>query len=246
MSTVWIPTIVAGTAAAGVALRGVLHKITDPQCKAFGKALSAGIPARHSVAITFDDGPSESTPRLLDVLDRYGALSTFFQCGANVERIPEISALTVAAGHEIGNHSFSHPYLALRSKRFIFRELDTTQQLIKGISGKYPVLFRPPYGMRSRALLAVQAQLGLTTVLWSSIACDWKWPVERILQVLMPTIEAGAIICMHDGRRLERNPNILTTVRTLSSILSYLDERDYQFETVSQIVKIPVTSLPDR
>src|SRR5947207_1018165 len=75
---------------------------------------------RRSIALTFDDGPSEGTNQLLEILNRYQAPATFFVCGMNVRRLPGVAHATAAAGHEIGNHSYSHPPLYLRSTRFIY------------------------------------------------------------------------------------------------------------------------------
>src|SRR5882724_9036144 len=78
---------------------------------------------RRSIALTFDDGPSEGTNQLLEILNRLGAPATFFVCGMNVQRLPQVVRATAAAGHEIGNHTYSHPALYLRSHRFISEEL---------------------------------------------------------------------------------------------------------------------------
>src|ERR1700716_402027 len=89
----------------------------------FGPSVWRGPRNRRAVALTFDDGPSESTPQLLDVLASYQVSATFFQCGANVARLPEIARAVQQAGHDIGNHSHTHPLLCFRSPRFIEEEL---------------------------------------------------------------------------------------------------------------------------
>src|SRR5437763_8603475 len=112
---------VAGTVscAAGImayAVRGRSSSLLAP-------SVYKGVSDRRAIALTFDDGPSESTPALLEILGKYGAPATFFQCGANVRRVPEIARQVASAGHEIGNHSDSHPYFHFRSAAFMYREL---------------------------------------------------------------------------------------------------------------------------
>ena len=101
-----------------------------------------GVLARNSerrpIALTFDDGPSESTPALLDILDRFGARATFFQCGANVRRLPDISRAVPESGHEIGNHTDSHPLFPFRSPQFILNEIGAAQESIQQASGARP------------------------------------------------------------------------------------------------------------
>jgi peptidoglycan/xylan/chitin deacetylase (PgdA/CDA1 family) len=85
----------------------------------FGPSVYHGSPARNAVSLTFDDGPSESTPALLKILDEHQAQATFFQCGANVERLGEVARAVAGSGHEIGNHTYSHQPLYLRSSGFM-------------------------------------------------------------------------------------------------------------------------------
>src|SRR5512138_3608518 len=96
----------------------------------FGSSVYRGALDRSSIALTFDDGPSESTPQLLEVLRRHQAPATFFWCGENVRRLPEVARDVVRAGHEIGNHADSHRHLYLRSPRFVKDEVLRAQQTI--------------------------------------------------------------------------------------------------------------------
>src|SRR4051812_18316519 len=94
----------------------------------FGKSLWRGPHSLPALALTFDDGPSESTPAILEILHRHQVAATFFQCGANVERLAAVAGEVRAAGHEIGNHSHTHPILCFRSARFIEEELRRAQE----------------------------------------------------------------------------------------------------------------------
>src|SRR5262245_52320044 len=89
----------------------------------FAPSIWRGPADRCALALTFDDGPSESTPAILEILARHNAAATFFMCGANVDRLPSLTREVASAGHEIGNHSYSHPYLFLRSPGAIRADL---------------------------------------------------------------------------------------------------------------------------
>ncbi|MCL4402814.1 MAG: polysaccharide deacetylase family protein, partial [Acidobacteria bacterium] len=135
----------------------------------FGPSIWHGPRDRAAVALTFDDGPSETTPYLLDLLARHGARATFFQCGANVERLPAVAHAVSAAGHEIGNHSHTHPYFHFQNGAFLENELARAQQAIAAAAGVTPVLMRAPFGVRWFGLRRAQRRLGLTGVMWTVI-----------------------------------------------------------------------------
>src|ERR1700694_1551049 len=106
-----------GVSAAGAA--ALAYAVRSPRSNVFGPSAWHGPRDRRAIALTFDDGPSESTPAVLELLHRYRASATFLQCGLNVRRLPQISREVLAAGHEIGNHSYTHLLLALRSPGMI-------------------------------------------------------------------------------------------------------------------------------
>ncbi|MBZ5626497.1 MAG: polysaccharide deacetylase family protein, partial [Acidobacteriia bacterium] len=97
---------------------------------------------------TFDDGPSEGTTEILDILARYRVPAAFFQCGANVERLPAVARAVQQAGHAIGNHSHTHPPFCFRSPRFMEQDVRRAQETIETHSGRRPDLFRAPFGVR--------------------------------------------------------------------------------------------------
>ena len=195
-----------------------------------------GVRSRSSVALTFDDGPSESTPELLEILERHHVRATFFQCGANVRRLPGVAAAVAAAGHEIGNHSDSHPRFDFCSPDFILGELARAQQTIEEVTGTRPVYFRPPYGVRWFGLRGAQRQLGLVGVMWTRLGRDWRWPSDRIARRLEHGVPNGAILLLHDGRRVHPHPDIRPTLDAVRRIIPWYLERGYQFETVSEIL----------
>src|ERR1700677_2109664 len=167
---------------------------------------------RPALALTFDDGPSESTPALLELLARYNVTATFFMCGQNIRRLKEIARQVAAAGHEIGNHSDSHPPFYFKPPEFIAQELARAQESICQITQVNPRLFRAPYGVRWPGLRRAQARLNLTGVMWTTIGRDWKWPASRISKLLVNNAKNGAIFCLHDGRELQPAPDIRATL----------------------------------
>jgi peptidoglycan/xylan/chitin deacetylase (PgdA/CDA1 family) len=191
---------------------------------------------RRALALTFDDGPSEATPEILEVLARHNAAATFFPCGANVERLPEISRSVADAGHEIGNHSHTHPYLFRQSPRAIERDLRRAQETIQSCAGIRPVWFRAPYGVRWFGLRAAQKRLQLTGVMWTAIGYDWSSRAEEVVARMAAAAANGAILCLHDGRELRPKPDIRETVAAVRNLVPMLLDQGYKFETVSRLL----------
>jgi peptidoglycan/xylan/chitin deacetylase (PgdA/CDA1 family) len=188
------------------------------------------------VALTFDDGPSEGTPAILDVLAQYRAPATFFQVGANVERLPEVARAVAAAGHAIGNHSYAHPLFCFRSPGFIEADLRRAQLAIREHTGIEPEWFRAPFGVRWFGMGRVQRRLSLTGVMWSAIGYDWKRNSDAVFGHLAKRASNGAILCLHDGRELRVRPDIGVTVEAVRRLVPTLLERGYEFETVSRLI----------
>jgi peptidoglycan/xylan/chitin deacetylase (PgdA/CDA1 family) len=187
------------------------------------------------LALTFDDGPSESTPDLLALLDRHHVPATFFQCGANADRLPAAAREVSAARHEIGNHTYSHARLWLRSSGFIETEVARAQQSLAAIHGQPPRLFRAPYGVRWPGLAAVQRRHHLLGVMWTVLGRDWTASAETVAARLERGARPGAIFCLHDGRELAIRPDLSSTLNALRRSLPILLDAGYQFGTVSQI-----------
>ena len=202
----------------------------------FGRSVWRGDPKRRAIALTFDDGPSESTPELVAILAQYGVAATFFQVGANVERLPEVARAVAASGHEIGNHSHTHPFFYFRSPDFIAGELRRAQESIQTHTGASPKYFRAPFGVRWFGLGRAQRALGLTGVMWTAIGYDWKRNSDAVFTHLANRVSNGAILCLHDGRELCAKPDIRATVEAVRRLVPALLERGYEFETVSRLL----------
>ncbi|MEP6901354.1 MAG: polysaccharide deacetylase family protein [Actinomycetota bacterium] len=191
-----------------------------------GKTVWCGNGNNNSVALTFDDGPSPDTEKLLDVLRAAKVKATFFLLGENVEKYPEIARRIAAEGHEIGNHSFSHPIFLFCTASKTRSELAKTQEIIKKVTGVKPKLMRPPCGVRSRAYFAAAQELGLQTIQWSDTGFDWKKiSSEQIARNILETVQSDSIILLHDGDCAKIN-NRLATVTAVPLILKGLEGKN--------------------
>jgi peptidoglycan-N-acetylglucosamine deacetylase len=226
-----LPVIGATAGALAWAVRGKSSSLLAP-------SVWKGPRSGRAIALTFDDGPSESTPRILELLAAHNARATFFMCGANAARLPAIARQVAAAGHEIGNHSFCHSRFDFRAREFMRVDIDDAQQAIAAAAGVTPSLFRAPYGVRWFGLGAVQRELGLTGVMWSVIGLDWKLPPERVSKRLLAAASNGAIFCLHDGREKLQDPDVSATTGALTTLLPALRTKGFDLVTVSELLNI--------
>ncbi len=221
--------LAAGAGIFAWAVRGRSSSLLAP-------SIAAGPRNRKAIALTFDDGPSETTPALCDLLEQHNARATFFQIGRHVERLPDISRRVLAAGHELANHSYSHSPFYLRHRHFIEDEVYLAQDAIYRTTGVAPIWFRPPYGCRWFGLREAQRQQNVTTVMWTSIARDWTLDATAIHRRLRAAARNGAILCLHDGREMKENPDIANTVEAVRRLLPELREKGFELVTVSDLL----------
>ena len=225
-------------ACAGLAAGVFAYAAMWPGSRIFGKALIA--PKRpDELALTFDDGPNATwTPRLLEILARHDVRATFFLLGSRAEGKPELVRRIAAAGHVIGNHSWSHPNLARTSASRVREELERTNETLEQITGMPVNFFRPPFGARRPAVLRIARELGLTPVLWNAMTSDWSEPsAERIAEQLTKAIEGqrrhgyAANIVLHDGGHRDPAANREPSV-TAAGMLIERYKATHQFVTV--------------
>ncbi|MFI7700261.1 polysaccharide deacetylase family protein [Nonomuraea sp. NPDC049480] len=177
------------------------------------------------VALTFDDGPGRYTDALLRQLAAYRAQATFFVVGQNVAAYPGILRRTVAAGHEIGNHTWSHADLTRLSAAGVRAQLARADQMIKAVTGMVPRLVRPPYGAMNAA---VRRQTSRPMVMWSVDTLDWLHrDSARVTRKAVKSVRPGSVILFHDIHP--------TTVRAMPQVLKALSKRGYKFVTVSRL-----------
>jgi len=183
------------------------------------------------IAMTFDDGPSSAnTPRLLEILKQRNIKATFFLIGQNAASNPEIVRRILADGHEVGNHSWTHPQLSKLSDDRVTTEINKTQDAIKEASGFTPTLLRPPYGaITARQREWIESQFGLSIILWSVDPFDWKRPGASVItQRILSQVRPGAIILSHDIHK--------QTVDAMPATLDGLIAKGYKFVTVTQLI----------
>ncbi len=161
-------------AAGAAAVAGTLtYAGLSPGSQLFGSTLIAGNDPTEA-ALTYDDGPNDSaTSALLDLLAAHNVRATFFMLGKYVRQRPELARRVHAAGHLIGNHTETHPWLHYQRERVIREELLACNQALEDALGSPVRYFRPPHGARRPAVLRIAAELGLTTVQWNVMARDW-------------------------------------------------------------------------
>jgi len=183
------------------------------------------------IAMTFDDGPSAAnTPRLLDLAAKDHIKLTFFLIGENAARYPKLVQRELAEGHEVGNHSYTHPDLAKMSDDAVRSEIQKTQDAIIAASGYKPVLMRPPYGaLTPRQRQWVARDFGFKIILWEVDPLDWKNPgpsvvASRIIAATRP----GYIILSHDIHS--------QTVDAMPVVFDTLLAKGYKFVTVSELL----------
>jgi peptidoglycan/xylan/chitin deacetylase (PgdA/CDA1 family) len=202
----------------------------------FAPSIYRGDPSRRTVALTFDDGPSEGTPAILEILDRHQVKATFFQCGANVLRLPAIARQVASAGHEIGNHSHTHSPMYLKPANSILQEFGRAQNAILEVTGVRPAFLRAPYGARWFGFAEAQRQLHLTGVMWTVLGRDWKRSGDEVAETILRRTVNGAILCLHDGRELQRSPGIAATIEAVRLVVPALRDQGCQFETLTQLI----------
>ena len=203
-----------------------------PSSTFFRPVLIRGPREGKRVALTFDDGPSPPfTEQILAILREQQVPATFFLCGRNVEKHPDLVRRLLAEGHAVGNHTYSHPYLFFKSRRRMAEEIDHAQDVIESVAGSRPVLFRPPCGARWFGLVPTLRARGMHMVLWSAAGYDWKKDVEGITRSALRELKPGAVLLLHDGRETRPASEIdrSRTVAALPAIIAGTRQRGYTF-----------------
>ncbi len=169
-----IATAAAALTAAGLLASGCTYAALSAESQLFGKTLIAS-GNQNEIALTYDDGPNDIvTERLLDVLAVHNVRATFFLIGRYVRQRPQIARAIASAGHLIGNHTMTHPWLAWQSSARIRQELTDCNALLQDTLGIPIRYFRAPHGARRPAVLSIARSLGLTPVQWNIIPRDWQ------------------------------------------------------------------------
>ncbi len=186
------------------------------------------------IALTFDDGPHPRlTGRILDILERYQIKATFFMVGVNVTNYPDAAKAVLAAGHEVGNHTYTHSHLQNMSEDELFRELNMCEDVLDEVCGYRPHLFRPPQGAVNVSVEQCVEEKDYTMILWSLDTRDWEnKDTTRIVNRVLSHVGSGDIILMHDYIGTKSH-----TPQALEILIPRLLERGYEFVTVSELLE---------
>jgi peptidoglycan/xylan/chitin deacetylase (PgdA/CDA1 family) len=191
------------------------------------------------IALTFDDGPHKTlTPKLLDLLAAHHMKATFFVVGQNAADHPDILKRAVREGHEIANHSWSHPNLGKMSDEAARREVQKTDDAIFAAIGKHPTLMRPPYGsITARQKRWMHDDFGYRIIIWDVDPLDWKRPGPSVVtsRILKET-HAGSIVLAHDIHP--------PTLEAMPATFDQLDRKGFKSVTVSELLAMATPEPP--
>lgn len=208
-----------------------------PTSQLYGRTLTHGSDP-NQMALTFDDGPNDPhTMHLLDVLARHNAKATFFLIGKYVRQRPDIARAVLAAGHEIGNHTDSHPNLILVSAARLRQELESCNKALEDALGKKVTLFRPPFGGRRPNVLRTARRMGLSPVMWSVTGYDWSAKsADKIVETVSRQVDSrrkaqAETVLLHDGGHLAFGTDRGFTVEATRRLLGQYAAKE--FVTVS-------------
>ena len=234
----------------GLALTGVAtlsavaagYQSMAPTGQWYGRTFTGLSRGTKQLALTYDDGPNDAyTLRLLEVLARHDVHATFFLIGRYVQQIPEIARQIVEAGHVVGNHTFNHPLLTVKSAAGIREELSACRSALHDAIGGncqfVSKLFRPPFGGRRPAVLRVARELGLEPVMWNVTGYDWNaTPAAEIERKVTKQIRGGDVVLLHDGGHKRMGADRSQTILATDLLITRYKSEDYEFVTIPQMM----------
>lgn len=218
----------------GAAFFGVYKWMNTRGFQVAGDIVTHAETDKKVVALTFDDGPTEYTQQILDMLDELDIKCTFFLMGGAMESHMEEAKAIVDAGHQVGNHTYSHQRMVFKSGKFIDDEIDSTNGLIRQAGYEGEIMFRPPYGKKLVLLPLALQKRGMTTVMWSrepEYEGDMSGTAEAIANNVTQMVQPGDIILMHlmyDSGAPSRD--------AVPLIVEQLRDEGYTFVTVSKLL----------
>lgn len=189
------------------------------------------------IALTFDDGPQAmNTPQFLEILQQFEVPATFFLIGRHLEAHFDLAQQIVRAGHEVANHTFTHPLLLKLDDEQIIEEINRTDQLLRSLDRAEPRFLRPPMGLFSRRVLDIVEQCGYKTVVGDIYPRDSHLPgQEKIVHRVLNRVLTGSIIILHDGGN-SQHVDRSQTLGAVREFIPKLKERGFEFVTLSELL----------
>jgi len=215
-----------------------------PTSQLYGPTICRSTSGKREIALTYDDGPNPvHTPHLMKILERHDAHATFFLIGKWAEREPELLRELEAAGHALGNHTYTHPTMPMLSSAGVTEELARCRAAVEAAGVEFSQvdgesLMRPPYGRRRPGTLRAMHAAGYVPVTWSVTCYDWRrTATERKIARRAKRAIEGDVILMHDGTHLEPAGDRAASVAATEDALRELTAEGYRFVTVPELVR---------
>jgi peptidoglycan/xylan/chitin deacetylase (PgdA/CDA1 family) len=229
-----VGTVLGAAAAVGAVAAG--YQSMAPTGQWYGRTFTGLTRGSKQIALTYDDGPNDPhTLRLLEVLARHNVRATFFLIGTYVRQRPDLAREIAAAGHVVGNHTFTHPLLIFKSNAEIRKELADCRTVLQDAIGDHSNLFRPPFGGRRPAVLRIARDLGLVPVMWNVTGYDWNAPpAELIERKISRRIRGGDVVLLHDGGHKAMGADRAQTVIATDRLIAKHKSAGYEFVTISE------------
>jgi peptidoglycan-N-acetylglucosamine deacetylase len=234
------------TGAATAAAVAAGYQSMAPTGQWYGRAFTGLARGSRQLALTYDDGPNDPhTFRLLEVLAKHGVHATFFLIGQYVKQRPDIVREIVAAGHGMGNHTFTHPLLVFKSEAEVRQELFACREALQDATGETSHLFRPPFGGRRPAVLRVAREMGMEPVMWNVTGYDWNAPPAAVIErKVARQIRGGDVILLHDGGHKQMGADRAQTVIATERLIGRYRAERYEFVTIPRMMEAAVSSQP--
>jgi len=243
----YLPEIAAGTVFIGVGLTAMYGTFV-PQSGLWGRNIWRGDSGSNAVALSFDDGPTpQSTPQVLEILNKFNIPAAFFIIGRNAAKNPELLRQIHSQGHLVANHTYDHHhYSVFRGYRYWRDQLQRNDELIEATIGLRPRFFRPPVGIKFVFTALAVRRLGHVMVTWTHRAMDGVDCMENDIHTrLADRARPGNILTLHDGIDPHYNRTPEATLRALPSLIARLQDRGLTFMRLDQLIgERPYHSAP--
>ncbi|MCL4208795.1 polysaccharide deacetylase family protein [Patescibacteria group bacterium] len=230
-----IKTILITTFCLFISFIGFYKFINSTKYQAAGTIINKVNTTQKIVALTFDDGPNEKTDEILNILDEKNIKATFYLIGEQIRLHPEEAKKIVAAGHDIGNHSYSHTRMVFKSPQFVAEEIEKTNSLIREASFSGEITFRPPYGKKFLSLPLFLAKNNIKTIMWTLDplqSLQSTASAQEIAELVIKKAEPGSIVLIHPWYGDKNNSR-----DAIAKIIDGLQSNGYQIVTVKELLK---------